>query len=157
MQLVDSLFQTFETIIEPMGYRVVRVQINGMKRRVLQVMIERTDDQSITVDDCADVSRTLSVHLDVEDPIPGQYTLEISSAGLERPLVRLQDYNRFQGHEIMVRTILPVENRKNFQGLLENVSDDIISIRLKHPLDNGLDKIEIRYGDIRQANLVSAI
>jgi ribosome maturation factor RimP len=157
MQLIDSLFQSFEKIIDPMGYGVVRVQINGMKRRVLQVMIERKDEQPINVDDCAEVSRTISVHLDVEDPIPGQYTLEISSPGLERPLVRAKDYKRFLGHEIMVRTILPVENRKNFQGFLENSSDDGISIHLKHPLDSGLDKIDIRYGDIRQAHLVSAI
>lgn len=157
MQLIDSLFQSFEKIIDPMGYGVVRVQINGMKRRVVQVMIERKDEQPLTVDDCAEVSRTISVHLDVEDPIPGQYTLEISSPGLERPLVRVQDYKRFQGSEIMVRTILPVENRKNFQGILENSSDDEISIHLKHPLDSGLNKITIRYGDIRQAHLVSAI
>lgn len=157
MQLVESLLDSFEKIIEPMGYSVVRVQINGLKRKALQVMIEKLDGTPINIDDCATVSRTLSVHLNVNDPIAGEYNLEISSTGPERPLVRLSDYKRFQGKEIMLRTILPVENRKNFHGFLENVSEDSIFIHLKHPLDSGLDKIEIRYGEIRQAHLVNSV
>ena len=120
-------------------------------------MIERLDEQPINVDDCATVSRTLSVHLNVEDPISGSYTLEISSPGLERPIVRPKDYKRFLGLEIVVKTILPVENRKNFQGFIDAVSDETVSLRLKHPLDSGLDRIDISYGDIRQAHLVSSI
>lgn len=157
MQLIDSLFCLFEKIVEPMGYSIVRVQMQGMKRKILQVMIERLDELPITLDDCATVSRAISVHLSVEDPVPGEYNLEISSPGLERPLVKEKDYKRFLGHEIMVRTILPVENRKNFQGFLENAFDDSISIHLKHPLDSGLDKIDIRYGEIRQAHLVNSV
>ncbi len=157
MRLTDSLHETFDSIIHPMGYGVVRVQINGMVRKTLQVMIERLDEQPINVDDCATVSRTLSVHLNVEDPISGSYTLEISSPGLERPIVRPKDYKRFLGLEIVVKTILPVENRKNFQGFIDAVSDETVSLRLKHPLDSGLDRIDISYGDIRQAHLVSSI
>lgn len=157
MKLIDSLYEKFDSIINPMGYGVVRVQINGMVRKTLQVMIERLDEIPINVDDCATVSRTLSVHLNVEDPIQGSYVLEISSPGLERPIVHPKDYKRFLGSEIMVKTILPVENRKNFQGLIEAASDESVSIRLKQPLDGGSDLIDIRYGDIRQANLVSSI
>ncbi len=157
MQLTDSLHTKFDTIVNPMGYGIVRVQINGMVRKTLQVMIERLDEQSINVEDCAIVSRTLSVHLNVEDPISGQYVLEISSPGLERPLIQPKDYKRFLGAEIVVKTILPVGNRKIFSGTLEAASDDSVSLSLKHPLDSGLDSIDIRYGDIRQAHLVSSI
>lgn len=157
MQLVDSLHDTFDSIINPMGYGVVRVQITGTIRKTLQVMIERLDGIPVNVDDCAQVSRTLSVHLNVEDPISGAYVLEISSPGLDRPITRQKDYKRFLGSEIMIKTILPVENRKNFQGFLEAASEECVSLHLKHPLDSGSDRIDIRYGDIRQANLVSSI
>lgn len=157
MQLTDSLHEKFDSIINPMGYGVVRVQITGMTRKTLQIMIERLDEQPINVDDCAHVSRTLSVHLNVDDPIAGSYVLEISSPGPERPITQPKDYKRFLGLEIVLKTILPVENRKNFQGVLESASDESVSLRLKHPLDSGSDRIDIRYGDIRQANLVSSI
>ncbi len=157
MQLTDSLHAKFDAIVNPMGYGIVRVQINGMVRKTLQVMIERLEEQSLTVEDCAIVSRTLSVHLNVDDPISGHYVLEISSPGLERPLMHPKDYKRFLGHEIVVKAILPVGNRKIFQGTLETATDDGVSLSLKHPLDSGLDRIDIRYGDIRQAHLVSSI
>jgi ribosome maturation factor RimP len=157
MQLTESLHTKFDTIINPLGYSVVRVQINGMVRKTLQVMLERLDDLPITVEECATLSRIISVHLNVEDPIAGHYILEISSPGLERPLIRPKDYKRFQGLEIMVKTILPIGNRKIFKGILETASDDGVSLSLKHPLDSGADRIDIRYGDIRQAHLVSAI
>ena len=157
MQLTDSLHAKFDTIVNPMGYGIVRVQINGMVRKTLQVMIEKLEEQSITVEDCAIVSRTLSVHLNVDEPISGHYVLEISSPGLERPLVHPKDYKRFLNHEIVVKTILPLGNRKIFRGILETATDDGVSLSLKHPLDSGLDRIEIRYGDIRQAHLVSSI
>jgi ribosome maturation factor RimP len=157
MQLTDSLHTKFDTVVNPMGYGIVRVQINGMVRKTLQVMIERLDEQAISVEDCAIVSRILSVHLNVDDPISGHYVLEISSPGLERPLMHPKDYKRFQGVEIVVKTILPIGNRKIFQGVLETATDDGVSLSLKHPLDSGSDRIDIRYGDIRQAHLVSSI
>jgi ribosome maturation factor RimP len=157
MQLTDSLHTKFDDIVNPMGYGIVRVQINGMIRKTLQVMIERLDEEAINVEDCAIVSRTLSVHLNVDDPISGHYVLEISSPGLERPLMYPKDYKRFLGVEIVVKTILPVENRKIFRGTLETASDDGVSLSLKHSLDSGSDRIDIRYGDIRQAHLVSLI
>jgi ribosome maturation factor RimP len=158
MQLTDSLHAKFDTVINPMGYAVVRVQINGMVRKTLQIMIEKLDEQPINVEDCAIVSRTLSVHLNVEDPISGHYVLEISSPGLERPLIQPKDYKRFQGQEIVVKTILPVGNRKIFQGTLETATDDGVSLALKNQLEGGGgDRIEIRYGDIRQGHLVSKI
>jgi ribosome maturation factor RimP len=75
----------------------------------------------------------------------------------QKDLLHSQNYKRFLGLEIVVKTILPVENRKNFQGFLEKASDEGISLHLKHPLDSGSDRIDIRYGDIRQANLTNSI
>ena len=154
MSLIDSLYNSFEEIITPYGFTVVRVQINGSERKVLQVMIERLDDVPINVDDCAKVSRVISVHMDVNNPIAGAYTLEISSTGLERPLVKPKDYKRFINSEIVVRTVIPVENRKNFQGVLESADDSNFSVRLKQAFASGDDLLSFSYADVKQAHLV---
>ena len=90
-------------IIEPsldaMGYRLVRVAVLGAGRMTLQIMAERRDDAAMTVDDCAAISRSVSALLDVADPIASAYTLEVSSPGIDRPLVRPEDYDRFAGFE----------------------------------------------------------
>ena len=91
-----------EQMIEPslaaMGYEIVRVHISGGHRPILQIMIERIDGREITVDDCADSSRAISALLDVEDPLPTAYELEVSSPGIDRPLTRPKDFERFAGH-----------------------------------------------------------
>ena len=83
-----------------MGYRLVRVALMGARQATLQVMAERRDDAAMTVDDCAQISRSISALLDVADPIAEAYTLEVSSPGIDRPLVRPEDYDRFAGFEI---------------------------------------------------------
>ena len=92
--------QLIAPTLEAMGYDLVRVRLSGGKqRRRLQVMAERIDESGMTVDDCADISRAVSVLLDTEDPIPGAYDLEVSSPGIDRPLTRPRDFERFAGHE----------------------------------------------------------
>ena len=117
-----------EDLIAPtlneMGYDVVRVQIQGQQRKTLQIMAERQDRETMTVDDCASISRALSAFLDVEDPIPGAYSLEVSSPGLDRPLVRPADFDRFKGYEIKFETTYPVNGRKRFRGLLLGLTPD---------------------------------
>jgi ribosome maturation factor RimP len=109
-------------IIEPslaaMGYRVVRVVVTSGRRATLQVMAERLDDAPMTVDDCAEISRSVSALLDVADPIAGAYTLEISSPGIDRPLVRPEDYERFRGHEARIELGQALAGRKRFRGRL---------------------------------------
>jgi len=92
-----------------MGYELVRVLLQGRQNLTLQVMAERRDRQPMTVDDCAEISRSISAILDVEDPITGAYTLEVSSPGIDRPLTRPQDFERFAGFDAKVETVQPVE------------------------------------------------
>src|SRR6478672_7214495 len=91
-----------------MGYRLVRVVITSGRRPTLQVMAERQDDQPMTVEDCAEISHSVSALLDVADPIAGAYMLEISSPGIDRPLVRAEDYDRFSGFEARIELARPI-------------------------------------------------
>lgn len=108
--------------IEAMGFEVVRIQTSGQQRVVLQIMIEHPDGRTPTVDDCAQVSRAVSAVLDVEDPIRGAYVLEVSSPGIDRPLTRPRDFERFTGHEAKVELARPVDGRRRFRGRLLGVS-----------------------------------
>ncbi|MGD1880525.1 MAG: ribosome maturation factor RimP [Kiloniellaceae bacterium] len=104
--------------IEAMGYDIVRVALSGGDRLCLQVMAERRTDGSMNVDDCAEISRAVAAILDVEDPIDSAYTLEVSSPGIDRPLTRLADFDRFAGFEARLETGQPVDGRKRFRGRL---------------------------------------
>ena len=109
--------------IEAMGYALVRVMISGGRRPILQIMAERADGSGMNVDDCAEISRSISAILDVEDPITGEYTLEVSSPGIDRPLTRLDDFRRFAGFEARIDTAELSEGRKRFSGRLVGVDD----------------------------------
>ena len=109
--------------IEAMGYELVRVLVTGGRRPTLQIMAERADGSGMSVDDCAGISRTISAVLDVEDPISGEYTLEVSSPGIDRPLTRLKDFRRYAGFEARVDLAEPIEGRKRFNGRLIGVDE----------------------------------
>ena len=104
--------------LEAMGYGLVRVRLTGGHRPVLQIMVERNDARALTLDDCAEVSRAISALLDVEDPLPGAHSLEVSSPGIDRPLVKPQDFERFAGREAAVETRAPIDGRRRFRGRL---------------------------------------
>jgi ribosome maturation factor RimP len=110
------------------GFEVVRVQFTGQYSPVLQIMIERTDRRAISVDDCADVSRTVSALLDVEDVIAGSYTLEVSSPGIDRPLTRPEHFVRFAGFEAKLETRIPLDGRKRFTGRLLGIEGERVRI-----------------------------
>jgi ribosome maturation factor RimP len=114
--------------LEAMGYRVVRVAVTGGRRATLQIMAERVDDKAMTVEDCADISRTVSALLDVADPIATAYTLEVSSPGIDRPLVRREDFARFAGFEAKVELTSPVDGRRRFRGKLLGVEGDEVRL-----------------------------
>jgi ribosome maturation factor RimP len=118
--LVDTneIAQLIEPSLAAMGYRLVRVVVTNGRRATLQVMAERIDDAPMTVDDCALISRSVSALLDVADPIAGAYLLEISSPGIDRPLVRPEDYDRFSGFEARIELTEPFAGRKRFRGRL---------------------------------------
>jgi ribosome maturation factor RimP len=110
------------------GYEIVRVAFVGGPNGALQIMIERSDRRPLTVDDCAEVSRTASALLDVEDAIAGPYTLEVSSPGIDRPLTRPEDFTRFAGFEAKLETRAPIDGRKRFRGRLLGLEGDRVRI-----------------------------
>jgi ribosome maturation factor RimP len=111
-----------EKLIAPsltaMGYDIVRVLLSGSRRPRLQIMVERSDGGGMVVDDCAKASRAVAAILDVEDPIAGPYELEVSSPGIDRPLTRLADFERFAGFEAKIELEAPAEGRRRWTGRL---------------------------------------
>jgi ribosome maturation factor RimP len=130
---VDRIRQVTE-LIEPtlrdMGFDLVRVMMSGGQRPTLQIMVERGDYAPPTLDDCAEVSHAVSALLDVADPLPGAYRLEVTSPGLDRPLVRRADYERFAGFEARLETELPIEGRRRFRGRLLGLAGDQVRLAL---------------------------
>lgn len=134
--------------IESMGLAVVRVTLSGGARPVLQVMAERADGTPVTVDDCARLSRAVSAILDAEDPIPGHYTLEVSSPGLDRPLVKARDFVRFEGREAKVEMREPVGGQRRFKGRIAGCKGGIVRIATPEGM------AELPLEDIHRAKLV---
>jgi ribosome maturation factor RimP len=118
-----------EPVLESLGFRLVRVTFvsASARDRVVQIMAERPDG-SINIDDCETISKSLSPVLDVADPILGAYRLEISSPGIDRPLVRPSDFEDWQGHECRIDLKEPIEGRKRFKGVLEGYEDGEVRI-----------------------------
>ena len=135
-------------VVAAKGYEIVRVLLMGTARPTLQVMIEPTDGHPMTVDDCADVSRAISVALDAADPIEAAYALEVTSPGIDRPLTRPKDFERFAGCEAKVEVGDPVGGRKRFQGRLGGLSGDSVRIELPD------GPVELPLAGIRKAKLV---
>src|SRR5713226_9325832 len=106
-----------EPVIEGLNYRLVRVRVSGSDGCTVQVLAERPDG-TMTIEDCEICSRALSPVLDAADPIDRAYRLEISSPGIDRPLVRLSDFDRYAGHVVKIETEMPINGRKRFRGLL---------------------------------------
>ena len=139
-------------MIEDMGYALVRVRMMGGKHRpTLQVMAERADGAEMNVEDCAGLSRAISALLDVEDPIASSYVLEVSSPGIDRPLVRQADFERFAGHEATLKTVRPIDGRRRFSGQLLGLDGDMVRIRLG---DGSQHVAEISFADVAEAKLV---
>jgi ribosome maturation factor RimP len=115
-------------VLEGMGFRLVRVRISGLAGCTVQIMAERPDG-TMGVEDCESVSRALSPVMDVADPIDREYRLEISSPGIDRPLVRRSDFERYAGHVVKVEMSVPVESRKRFRGILLGTEGDAARIR----------------------------
>ncbi len=116
--------------IEGLGYELVRIRLMGGKTRILQVMADRPEG-GINVDDCAKISTALSAVLDVEDPIEDNYTLEVSSPGIDRPLTRLKDFDMWHGYEARVETTELIDGRRRFKGLLAGTEGDEILITIE--------------------------
>lgn len=147
-----ALVEQLEALIAPrvvaMGYDFVQLKLmEGSKTKTLQIMAERPDG-SMTVDDCADISRQISAVLDVEDVIPGEYRLEVSSPGIDRPLVREKDYTGHLGHTAKVETVLPVNGRKRYTGTLKTLEGGVLTLTVD------TKDVQIALNDIQSAKLV---
>ena len=127
-----------EPVIEQLGYRLVRVKISSADGCTVQIMAERPDG-TMAVEDCETVSRALSPVFDANDPINKAYRLEISSPGIDRPLVRKSDFDRYAGHMVKIETEIPIDGRKRFRGLLVATEGDAARIRLDHKADTKKD------------------
>lgn len=134
--------------IEGLGFELVRIRLMGGKTRTLQIMADRPDG-GIEVEDCARISTAVSAVLDVEDPIEEAYILEVSSPGIDRPLTRVKDWNRYAGHLARVETFVPVNGRKRYAGIVMGADADTARLRL----DDG-QEVGFRHADIRRAKLV---
>jgi ribosome maturation factor RimP len=118
-----------EPVLRAMGYELVRVHYgSGSGRPTLQIMAERLDRRPMAVEDCAEISRSLSALLDVEDPLEEAYLLEVSSPGIDRPLIRPADYQRFAGFEARLELSQPVEGRRRFRGRIGELVDGQLRI-----------------------------
>jgi ribosome maturation factor RimP len=119
-----------EPVLEELGFRLVRVKVSGRDGGTVQIMAERPSGE-MTVEDCATISRRLSPVLDAYDPMPGQYRLEISSPGIDRPLVRPSDFALWAGHEAKVELKELVDGRKRFRGVIEGVEKGEARLRIE--------------------------
>lgn len=152
--LTQKIEEHIEPLVKDLEYQIVRVAfIGAAKTKTLQIMLERLDGAPFTIEDCERASRALSVSLDVIDPISGRYTLEISSAGIDRPLVKPKDFARFEGCFIIAKTFVLKNGRKVFKGVLESSSESGIKITLDLPLLDGSLSIDLDFNEIKEAHL----
>ncbi|HSF93254.1 MAG TPA: ribosome maturation factor RimP [Paracoccaceae bacterium] len=127
---IDSrLAEIVSPVIEDMGFELVRLRLMSGKTPTLQIMADRPEG-GIIVDDCADISTAVSAILDVEDPIEGEYNLEVSSPGIDRPLTRLKDFETYNGYEARLLTDDLIDGRKRFHGTLCGVEGDEVLIEI---------------------------
>jgi ribosome maturation factor RimP len=139
-------------VLTGLGYRLVRVRVSGRDGMTVQIMAERPDGR-FTIEDCESASRNLSPSLDVEDPIPGGYRLELSSPGIDRPLVRLSDFKRALGHEAKIEMEIPVDGRKRFRGEITGTEGTNALLRFVDKAGEP-QNVRLPIGDMAEAHLV---
>ena len=142
-----------EPVIEQLGYRLVRVKVSGAEGCTVQIMAERPDG-TMSVEDCEAVSRALSPVLDVADPIDRTYRLEISSPGIDRPLVRKSDFERYAGHVAKIETAMPIQGRKRFRGLLIGTEGEAARIRRDDAVEGEEAEVLLPIDEMSEAKLV---
>ena len=165
-----NLLELLDPVAESVGYEIVRLRLMGGEHaRRLQIMAERPQDGDMNVEDCARLSRAISEIMDAADPIAGEYTLEVSSPGVDRPLTRLKDFETFEGYEARIELDRVAEGRKRFKGVLAGVDEGQVAIDLEGEAETALvpfdwvveaklvltDQLMKRGADVRAARLQS--
>lgn len=148
MNVEHRIGELISPALEALGYELVRVQVMGSRHKTMQVMAERLDEAGMTVDDCAAISREISALLDVDDPINEAYDLEVSSPGIDRPLVKLTDFDRFAGFDARVEMYDAINGRKKFKGKLIGLSGEKVEMKM------GEERVALPYDGIRRAKLL---
>lgn len=147
----ESLEALVSPAVEEAGFRLVRFRLMGAGLKTLQIMAERPDGK-MEVDDCAALSRHLSRVLDEADPIAGSYQLEVSSPGIDRPLIAPEDYARFAGHEVRLELVSPMNGRKRFKGMLIGLERRDVVMDVSEA--GGVKRLRFPFNEIADANLV---
>ena len=142
-----------EPVLTELGFRLVRVRVSAMAGCTVQIMAERPDG-TLSIEDCEAVSRALSPIFDVTDPIEGPYRLEISSPGIDRPLVRRSDFDRYAGHVAHIEMVAVVDGRRRFRGELIGTDGEIVRIRSGEPTAADRPEVQLRLDDVGEARLV---
>ena len=140
-------------VLRGMGFRLVRARLMGQNGLTLQIMAER-DDGTMTVEDCEEVSRAVSPALDVADPVEKAYHLEVSSPGIDRPLVRKSDFSAWAGHQVKMETSVLVAERKRFKGRIAEAGESDVLIERDAPPAGGEPAVRVPYETIAEARLV---
>ncbi|NJO37203.1 MAG: ribosome maturation factor RimP [Rhizobiales bacterium] len=148
MDRTETIARLIEPTLTAMGYELVRVMSTGGRRPTLQVMAERLDRAGMTVDHCAEISRAVSAILDVEDPMDGAFQLEVSSPGIDRPLIRPADFERFAGFEARIETDLLIGGQRKFKGRLLGLDGEAVRLALPE------GERTLPFSSIRKAKLV---
>ncbi|MCY4541701.1 MAG: ribosome maturation factor RimP [Rhodobacteraceae bacterium] len=137
----------FRPLIDSMGFELVRLRLGGRNAPVLQVMAERRQG-GMSVDDCASLSRALSILLEVEDPIASNYTLEVSSPGIDRPLTKTEHFRDWSGHLAKIEVAPPIDGQRRFRGCIADVQDGAIGLETK------TGRVDLPLGSVAKAKLV---
>lgn len=147
-QVAPKLRQLIQPVVEGLGYEFVGAEFLAQGRHsLLRIYIDKAET-GISVDDCERVSRQISGVFDVEDPISGQYSLEISSPGLDRPIFKVEDFARFIGEQVNVKLSVAQKGRKNFKGIVRGLENEVIALEVEGEMHH------IAFEDIDQARLV---
>ena len=147
--LEQQIYDLARPVLEEEGLTPVLVRLAQQEgRRTLQLLVERQDGTSPTLDECAKINRNLSALLDVEDCIDGAYDLEVGSAGMDRPLVTEQDFTRYAGKEIKLETLMPLDGRKRFRGELKGIESGTITLQVD------AEEVAVQLAQVSKAQLV---
>ena len=146
------LWELFEPVVAGMGFDLIEIEhFPNPKHGVLRLYIDKpegSDSATVVIEDCSAVSRQISALIDVEDPIRGQFNLEVSSPGLDRPLRRLKDFQRFTGSLVKLKTVMPLQGQRNFSGRLREASEDVVV------LETDTEEISLPMSAIEKARIV---
>ncbi|WP_341792810.1 MULTISPECIES: ribosome maturation factor RimP [unclassified Rickettsia] len=149
MQSIEQqIISLIEETLTTMGFEPVVVRLRGLNYKTLEILIDRLDGEKVTIEDCRKVSQNISAILDVEDIIDDAYNLEVSSSGVERPLVKFEDYNRFSGREVNIKLKALLNGKTRYQGKIIKAEDDKVYVNLKG------EELVINFNLIKNASLV---